>query len=125
MLRAYEESADLPDDRVVQAYSLAETASEKVMALADRARNEPRDLYDLWHLISREGMDLLHLAISNRRSGKLQSRRGWNPPEMWIWRDGAFPALIDVKVFKQAQAVAARRVRTYSNERLCNTFATF
>ncbi len=43
-LRAYEEFADLPDDRVVLAYSLAETASEKVMALADRARNEPRDV---------------------------------------------------------------------------------
>lgn len=32
------------------------------MALADRARNEPRDLYDLWHLISGEGMDLSRLA---------------------------------------------------------------
>jgi uncharacterized protein len=62
VLRAYEEFADLPDDRVVQAYSLAETASEKVMALADRARNEPRDLYDLWYLISSEGMDLSRLA---------------------------------------------------------------
>jgi predicted nucleotidyltransferase component of viral defense system len=44
VLRAYEEFADLPHDRVVQVYSLAETACEKVMALADRARNEPRDL---------------------------------------------------------------------------------
>lgn len=62
VLRAYEEFADLPDGRVVQAYSLAEIATEKVVALADRARNEPRDLYDLWHLISREGMNLSHLA---------------------------------------------------------------
>ena len=28
----------------------------------DRARNEPRDLFDLWHLITREGMDLSHLV---------------------------------------------------------------
>lgn len=62
VLRAYEEFTDLPEGRVVQAYSLAEIAAEKVVALADRARNEPRDLYDLWHLISREGMDLSHLA---------------------------------------------------------------
>jgi len=62
VLRAYEEFADLPHDRVVQVYSLAETACEKVMALADRARNEPRDLYDLWYLISCEGMDLSRLA---------------------------------------------------------------
>ena len=38
VLRAYEEFSDLPDGRVVQAYSLAETASEKVLALADRER---------------------------------------------------------------------------------------
>jgi len=56
--------------------------------------------------------------VSNRRSGKLQSRRTWNPPEMWIRRDGAFPGLIDAKLFQQAQDVAARRGRTYSNERL-------
>lgn len=62
VLRGYEEFSDLPDDRVVQAYSLAETAAEKVMALADRARNEPRDLYDLWHLVSCEGIDLSQLA---------------------------------------------------------------
>jgi predicted nucleotidyltransferase component of viral defense system len=62
VLRAYDEFSDLPDGRVVQVYSLAETTAEKVLALADRARNEPRDLYDLWHLISREGINLIELA---------------------------------------------------------------
>jgi predicted nucleotidyltransferase component of viral defense system len=62
VLRAHEEFADLPEGRIVQAYSLTEIATEKVVALADSARNEPRDLYDLWHLISREGMDLSHLV---------------------------------------------------------------
>ncbi len=32
--------------------------SEKVAALTDRARNEPRDLYDIWYLIDQEQMDL-------------------------------------------------------------------
>ena len=61
MLRTYKEFADLPDGRIVRVYSLAETASEMIMALADRARNEPRELYDLWHRISLEGMDLYGL----------------------------------------------------------------
>jgi hypothetical protein len=39
VLQAYEEYSDLPDGRVVQAYAIAETAAEKVLALADRARN--------------------------------------------------------------------------------------
>jgi predicted nucleotidyltransferase component of viral defense system len=73
VLRAYDEFSDLPDGRVVQAYSLAETAAEKVLALADRARNEPRDLYDLWHLISREGINLSELAPAVR--AKLAFRR--------------------------------------------------
>lgn len=58
VLRGYEEFEDLPDDRVVQTYSLAEIASEKAVALIDRARNEPRDLYDLWYLTARERVDL-------------------------------------------------------------------
>jgi predicted nucleotidyltransferase component of viral defense system len=62
VLRVYEEFEDLPQGRTVQAYSLREIACEKVMALADRARNEPRDLYDLWYLISRPGTDLAHLS---------------------------------------------------------------
>jgi predicted nucleotidyltransferase component of viral defense system len=52
----------LPDGRVIQAYSRAETATEKVLALADRARNEPRDLYELWHLVTCEGINLAELV---------------------------------------------------------------
>lgn len=50
VLRGYEEYEDLPEDARVRVYSLAEIGTEKVVALLDRARNEPRDLYDLWHL---------------------------------------------------------------------------
>ena len=38
-----------------------EIASEKVVALADRARNERRDLYDLWYLTTKEGVRLAEL----------------------------------------------------------------
>jgi hypothetical protein len=51
---------------------LEEIAAEKTMALADRARNEPRDLYDLWHLTSNAGIDLGTLADAIRR--KLEFR---------------------------------------------------
>ncbi len=73
VLRAYNEFSDLPDGRIVQAYSLAETAAEKVLALADRARNEPCDLYDLWHLVSCEGIDLSELVPT--MSAKLAFRQ--------------------------------------------------
>lgn len=43
-LRAYEEYEDIPGNAVVKVYSLKEIAAEKVIAVCDRARNEPRDL---------------------------------------------------------------------------------
>jgi predicted nucleotidyltransferase component of viral defense system len=72
ILRGYAEFADLPENRQIQVYSLAEIASEKTIALADRARNEPRDLYDLWHLTSNEGVKLDTLLDAIRQ--KLQFR---------------------------------------------------
>jgi hypothetical protein len=72
ILRGYEEFADLPENRQIQVYSLAEIASEKIIALADRARNEPRDLYDLWYLTSNEGVELGTLLDAVRQ--KLEFR---------------------------------------------------
>ena len=34
----------------MKVYAIEEIAVEKLLALSDRARNEPRDLYDLWYL---------------------------------------------------------------------------
>src|SRR5262245_31147617 len=62
VLRAYEEYQDLPEDAEVLTYSLGEIASEKVVALLDPARNEPRDLYDIWFLTSNGYVDLRDLT---------------------------------------------------------------
>lgn len=72
VLHGYEEFADLPENRLLLVYSLEEIATEKTLALADRARNEPRDLYDLWHLTSNEGIALGALADGMRQ--KLEFR---------------------------------------------------
>lgn len=62
MLRAYPEFSDLPEDRAVSFYSLNEIATEKVVALQDRARTEPRDLYDRWFLTVNAGVVLAELV---------------------------------------------------------------
>jgi predicted nucleotidyltransferase component of viral defense system len=62
VVRGYAEYDDLPDGASVRVYSLEETAVEKVVALADRARNEPRDLYDIWFLTNEGRVDLAHLT---------------------------------------------------------------
>jgi len=61
-VRGYEEYDDLPDDCSVRAYALDEIVVEKIVALTDRARNEPRDLYDIWHLTSEGHVDL-HMLL--------------------------------------------------------------
>jgi predicted nucleotidyltransferase component of viral defense system len=58
ILRSYDGFADLPEGPTLRVYSLNEIAVEKLAALSDRARNEPRDLYDLWYLIAHVGLVL-------------------------------------------------------------------
>ena len=48
--RIYDSFDDLPEGPTVKVYDIKEIVVEKLLALSDRARNEPRDLYDLWYL---------------------------------------------------------------------------
>lgn len=73
VLRVYDEYEDLPEDATVRVYSLPEIAAEKVVALLDRARNEPRDLYDLWHLTEHGHISLDQVTEAVGR--KLKARR--------------------------------------------------
>jgi len=50
VLQSYAEFSDVPANREVRVYSLGEILTEKIVALSDRSRTEPRDLYDAWHL---------------------------------------------------------------------------
>ncbi|MEI6531010.1 MAG: nucleotidyl transferase AbiEii/AbiGii toxin family protein [bacterium] len=61
VLKAYPEYEDLPDDASVSVYSINEIVAEKIVALLDPARNEPRDLYDLWYLSTHKYADLTDL----------------------------------------------------------------
>ncbi len=62
ILRPYGEFTDLPGDSKIQVYSLGEIAAEKLVALMDRTRTEPRDLYDIWYLIQDGSIDIEELG---------------------------------------------------------------
>ncbi len=77
VLRGYTEYEDLPDASQICVYSLEEIAAEKVIALMDKARNEPRDLYDLWYLATERQVDFAALSPAIER--KLAFRaRSWS-----------------------------------------------
>ena len=42
--------------------ALDEICVEKVVALTDRAHNQPRDLYDVWYLTEEDHVDLAMLV---------------------------------------------------------------
>jgi len=62
VLKAYDEYEDLLENERIGVYSLNEIVSEKIIALLDPARNEPRDLYDLWHLTTNGYANLAYLT---------------------------------------------------------------
>jgi uncharacterized protein len=67
---------DFPKDRAINAYSIDEIVAEKLLALTDPKRSQPRDLYDLWYLQS-EGLvqfSLLDEAVA--RKLKFRGRSG-------------------------------------------------
>lgn len=56
--------------------------------------------------------------VYNRISFKLKKKRVKNPPEMWVRRDGAFEAIVDVADFAAAQAAIVERHRRVSDVEL-------
>jgi len=72
IMKSYDLYEDLPEKPTVKVYSLAEIVIEKLAALTDKARNEPRDLYDLWYLVTSAGISLDD--VRNELDAKLRFR---------------------------------------------------
>lgn len=71
--RTYDSFDDLPEGPTVKVYDIKEIVVEKLLALSDRARNEPRDLYDLWYLFG--STDLLVAEMCADLDAKLALRQ--------------------------------------------------
>jgi hypothetical protein len=61
--RTYDGFDDLPEGPTVKVYAIKEIVVEKLLALSDRARNEPRDLYDLWYLFDSTDLRIVEMRI--------------------------------------------------------------
>ncbi len=120
VVRGYEEYDDLPDDCSIWAYALDEIVVEKIVALTDRARNEPRDLYDVWHLTS-EGhvdLDMLLPEIDSKLEFRERTRDGFGDElarkekrykKLWAARLGA--QMADLPPFDQVYRAVSRAMR--------------
>ncbi|MFQ5456024.1 MAG: nucleotidyl transferase AbiEii/AbiGii toxin family protein [Nitrospirota bacterium] len=74
VLKGYEEYEDIPEDTTIKVYSIDEIASEKIVALMDKARNEPRDLYDIWYLTYNRYVNLTGLVEAIEQKWKFRGK---------------------------------------------------
>lgn len=73
ILRTYAGFDDLPEGPTLKVYAIEEIVVEKLLALSDQARNEPRDLYDLWYLF--DSTDLRIAEMRTEIEAKLALRQ--------------------------------------------------
>jgi predicted nucleotidyltransferase component of viral defense system len=74
-LLSYKEYSDMPAGINVRVYSLIEIIAEKITALFDRARNEPRDLYDAWYLFASGNTDTGEIKKYVERKFEFRNRQ--------------------------------------------------
>lgn len=81
IIKTYDEYSDFLSDAKIWVYSLEEVAIEKTCALFSANRNEPRDLYDMYSLITEKGLDIssLHSEIEQKmifKGASFKQRQG-------------------------------------------------
>jgi uncharacterized protein len=101
VLRAYEEYQDLPEDAEVLAYSLSEIATEKVVALLDAARTEPRDLYDIWFLASGGHVDLRDLTHAIEKKWEFRKKKPADTRDAFESKEARYKKLWELRLAAQ------------------------
>jgi predicted nucleotidyltransferase component of viral defense system len=101
VLKTYEEYVDLPDDAVIGVYTLHEIATEKIVAIFDPARNEPRDLYDLWHLVSHDFLKPGELIDAVGQKMRFRGKDLANPREILIRKEARLKKLWKTRLLSQ------------------------
>jgi predicted nucleotidyltransferase component of viral defense system len=101
VLKTYEEYVDLPEDAVIGVYTLQEIAAEKIVAIFDVARNEPRDLYDLWHLLSHDFLKATELIDAVGQKMRFRGKDLANTREILIRKEGRLKKLWKTRLLSQ------------------------
>lgn len=101
VLKAYDEYEDLPENERIGVYSLNEIVSEKIIALLDPARNEPRDLYDLWHLTTNGYANLAYLTEAVELKIKFRGKELTDVKENLIHKEARLKKLWQARLSSQ------------------------
>jgi len=105
VLKAYDEYEDLPADEMIGVYSIGEIAAEKIIAIFDPARNEPRDLYDLWYLSTNKYTDVADLRDAVDLKMKFRGKELTGARENFIRKEARLKKLWVVRLSSQMAAL--------------------
>lgn len=105
ILRGYEEYEDLPEDVAIRTYSINEIAVEKVVALLDRARNEPRDLYDIWYLANNHYVDITELIKAIEGKLEIRGKKLGDVKDEFSRKENRFKKLWKIRLSSQMESI--------------------
>ena len=105
ILKGYKEYEDLPEDVAIYTYSINEIATEKVVALLDRARNEPRDLYDIWYLTYNKYVDIAELINAVEEKLEFRGRSLTDVREEFLRKETRFKRLWEMRLSSQMTSI--------------------
>ena len=91
----------MPEDAKILAYDLNEIVAEKVIALVDRARNEPRDLYDIWYLTANKYVNLTELVEPVAIKAKFRGKESTGFREKFIGKKARLKRLWGIRLASQ------------------------
>lgn len=72
ILKSYDDYDDFKEIHEVLSYTVDEIVTEKICALIDPRRSEPRDLYDIWHLFNEQ--EISHAFLPAYVIAKLKAK---------------------------------------------------
>ncbi len=101
LLRGYDEYHDLPEGVSILVYSLGEVVAEKVVALLDRARNEPRDLYDVWFLVANSHVHLVDILEAVEKKLAFRGLGLHEVVDVFVTKEARYRKLWDVRLAGQ------------------------
>jgi len=119
--REHKEYKDIPENIKLLIYPLKEIFIEKYISILDKARNEPRDIYDLWYLVSKEQLKYDLLAPKIKEKGKYKGIKNFdmlailNKKEKnykTLWEKRLSDQLLNLPYFDEVYRELKRSLRT-------------
>ncbi len=101
LLREYDEYNDIPENAEIKVYPLEEIFVEKFLSILDASRNEPRDIYDLWYLVSNNCLEYEYSAANIKAKGLYKSIPDFNILKILARKESNYKSLWEKRLNTQ------------------------